>query len=263
MLPPVNEPPPLEPVAKPPPEPMPLLARMMNVFAMPGEVFENVKHSPKAPGSWLAPVLIACVVGTITAIILFSQETIVREVREKQAKVLQGQVEKGKITQADADNALQMMEKFSSPTLLKISGAVGAVVVSFARVFWWAFALWVLGRLFLRVPVPYLKALEVTGLASLIGTLGMVVTLLLRINLGQSTATPSLALVVSEFDPGNKMHMVLAALNLVQIWMILVMGVGLARLTNVPFLRASLLVLAFYFFQTSALVLMGAHMGAL
>jgi hypothetical protein len=52
-------------------------------------------------------------------------------------------------------------------------------------------------------------------------------------------------------------------LNLVQVWMVLVMGLGLARLSGVPFVRASLLVIAFYFLQTSALVLMGAGMAAL
>ena len=41
------------------------------------------------------------------------------------------------------------------------------------------------------------------------------------------------------------------------------MGLGLARLAEVPFVRAGLLVIAFYFLQTSALVLMGAGMAAL
>ncbi len=255
----MNEPPSPEPA----PTPMPLLARMMNVFAVPGDVFENVKRSPNSPGSWLLPILVACVVGTVSAIILFSQPAILQQMREMRAKVMQQQVEKGKLTQQQADEAIAMVEKFSTPTIMKISGAVGAMVVSFVRVFWWAFALWLLALLLLRCRIPYLKALEVTGLASLIGTLGMMVTLLLQINLGRTTATPSLALAVTDFDPANKMHMVLGALNLVQVWMVLVMGLGLARLTNVPFARAGLLVVAFYFLQTSALVWMGAGMATL
>jgi hypothetical protein len=175
-------------------------------------------------------------------------------------KAMQQQVEKGKLTQEQADQAATVVEKFTTPTFMKISGSVGIMVVSFVRVFWWAFALWILALLLLRIRIPYLKALEVTGLASLIGTLGMLVTLLLQINLGRSSATPSLALMVSDFDPSNKMHLVLGALNLVQVWMVLVMGLGLAKLTQIPFMRASLLVIAFYFLQTSALVLMGAGM---
>jgi len=255
----MNEPPQIDP-SPAPAEPMPLLARMMNVFAVPGEVFENVKRSPNSPGSWLAPVLIACIVGTITAVILFSQPTILQEMHDMRAKAMQQQVEKGKVTQEQADQILEATEKFTTPTLMKIFGAVGGMVVSFVRVFWWAFALWLLALVLVRSRIAYVKALEVTGLASLIGTLGMLVTLLLQVNLGSSMATPSLALAVSDFDPGNKMHAVMAALNLVQVWMVLVMGLGLAKLTNIPFLRASLLVIAFYFLQTSALVLMGARM---
>jgi hypothetical protein len=239
---------------------MPLLARMMNVFAVPGQVFENVKRSPNAAGSWLVPILIGCVVGTITASVLFSQPTILQEMREMRIKTMQQQVDKGKLTQEQMDDILEKTEKFMTPTIMKISGAIGGMVASVVRVFWWAFALWLLALLLVRSRIPFSKALEVTGLASLIGILGMLVTLLLQINLGSSTATPSLALTVSEFDPANKMHMVLGALNLVQVWMVLVMGLGLAKLSGIPFMRASLLVIAFYFLQTSALVLMGAGM---
>ena len=239
---------------------MPLVVRMMNVFAVPGDVFDNIKRSPNAPSAWLVPILIACMVGVISVTILFSQPTILQEMRDMRAKTMQQQVDNGKLTQEQADQATAMVEKFSTPTFMKISGSVGVIVVSFVRVFWWAFALWSLALLLVRVRIPYLKALETTGLASLIGTLGMLVTLLLQINLGRSTATPSLALIISDFDPANRMHMVMGALNLIQVWMVLVMGLGLARLTHIPFMRASLLVIAFYFLQTSALVLMGAGM---
>lgn len=265
----MNEPPPIDSADSTPPTPMPLLARMMNVFAVPGEVFENIRRSPNAPSSWVMPILIACVVSVLAALILYSQPAVVAQTRqmmnqqfEKQRVAIQKQVDDGKMEQARADEALEGMEKgfefMTRPGSLKVLHSVGGVVVGFVRVFWWAFALWLLSLLLLRVRIPYVKALEVTGLSSLIGTLGILVTLLLQINLGRPSATPSLALGLSDFDPSNKMHMVLGALNLVQVWMILVMGLGLARLTNMPFARASLLVVAFYFLQTSALVLMGA-----
>lgn len=186
---------------------------------------------------------------------------------QQQREGIQKQVDAGKMTQAKADRMFAGMEKgvefMTQPGTLKAMHSIGGIVVGFVRVFWWAFALWLLALLFLRIRLPYLKALEVTGLASLIGTLGMAVTLLLQINLGRTTATPSLALAVSDFDPSNKMHMVMGALNLMQVWMVLVMGVGLSRLANVSFARASLLVIAFFLLQTSGLIWMGAGMAAL
>jgi len=253
---------------------MPLLARMMNVFAVPGEVFDDVKRAPDSPGSWVIPILLGCLVGIVTAIILYSDPAVVANTRrmmdhrmESQRQSLRKQVDEGRMKQAEYDRVVKGMEQvFNAATTssaLKVINSVVAVAVGIVRVFWWAFALWLLALVLLRARVPYLKALEITGLASLIGTLGLIATLLLQVNLGRTTATPSLALAVSEFDPGNRMHMVLAALNLVQVWMVLVMGVGLARMTGVPFRRAGLLVMAFYFLQTSALVWMGAGMATL
>lgn len=151
---------------------MSLGARLLNVFAVPGEVFEEVKISKPSAHNWLVPVLIASVVGAISAIIMFSQPTIQQQVREKQERTLEKQVQAGKMTRAQADQALTMMEKFSGPAMMKTFGAVGSVIYSFVRVFSWALVLWLLGRWFLKVRFDYMKAVEVAGLASMIATLG-------------------------------------------------------------------------------------------
>lgn len=254
--------------------PMSLWARLLNVFAVPGDVFEDVKRTPPSAGSWLLPTLLACVVGVGSAVILFSQPAIVQKVRNQQQTMrdrkveeFNKKVEEGKMKRAQADQAIKgmdmMLEMSGKPMFLKISASVGAVIGAVFRVFWWGFVLWLLSLLILRSRISYLKGLEVVGLSTMIGTLGVVVTLLLQVNLGNPTATPSFALAISEFDPSNKMHLVLGALNLVQIWMVIVMAIGLSRLANVPFARASLLVLGFWLVQQSALILIGAGMGAL
>ena len=116
---------------------------------------------------------------------------------EQQAKALEQQVKAGKLTRAEADRVQAATRQFTDPATLKILGSMAAVLFGVARVFWWAFILWLLGRLFLKVRFGYLKALEVAGLALMISVLGGVVTLLLTVNLAKLFATPSLALVVS------------------------------------------------------------------
>ena len=261
-------PPQLETEPPEPAEPMPLGARLLNVFAVPSEVFENVRMAPRASTSWIVPLLIACVVGVVASLILFSRPAIVQEVRNQQQAARTKQVEKfdklveqGKMKQEDADRAIQGMDKVMEFTgkagFLKIAGSAGAVVASIFRIFWWAFALWLIALLILKSRIRYSKALEVVGLSSMIEVLGMVVTLLLQVNLSRTMATPSLGLAVSEFDPSNRMHVVLGAINLVQVWMIIVMALGLSRLAGVPFARASLMVIGFWLLQTAILVLIG------
>lgn len=236
---------------------MSLAARLMNVFAIPGDVFEEVKATRMMVANWLVPALIASVVGALVAIVMFSQPSIRQQLREKQEQAIEQQIKDGKMTRQQADQAIAVIEKFTGPTMMAIFGSVGAVVMSFIRLFWWGLVLWLLARFFLKVRFDYLKAVEVAGLASMITVLGMIVSMLLIVNLGKMFSTPSLALMVSDFDEKNKSHLLLGAVNVFNFWLIGVLGAGLARLAGVPFLRALFLVLGYWLAISLLLILIG------
>jgi hypothetical protein len=213
---------------------MSLSARLLNVFAIPGDVFEDVKSAPPSTGNWLVPIMIAAVVGILSVVVIFSQPAILQQVKEQQAKMFDGMVKAGKMSQADADRAIATAQKFSGPTLLKVSGSFGAIIASFAQVFGWAFLLWLLGLFLLKARFSYLKALEVAGLAVMISVLGSIVTLLLTVSLGKVTA-PTLALLLSQVDVKNPFHQFLARTNVFTVWLLAVMASGLARLAGARF----------------------------
>jgi len=73
----------------------------------------------------------------------------------------------------------------------------------------------------------------------MISVLHEVVTLLMRVNLGNATSTPSLALAVGEINPQNPLHLVLALLDLFVIWYLIVLSIGYARLTRLPLARVA------------------------
>jgi len=259
---------PLPVLESPPDVPIPpamsLAARLLNVFAIPGEVFAGVKTSPFSVGNWLVPGLLSAVVGVLTTIVVVSQPAIQRQMhqlQEQQAKALEQQVKAGKVKQADADRAQGLTRAITEPAMLKVLGGMAAILISIARVFWWAFVLWLLSRLFLKVPLGYLKTLEVAGLALMISVLGAVVLLLLMVNLPKLFATPGLALAVSDFDPGRKSHLVLVAANVFSFWLVGVLSVGLAKLASVPFLRAAWFVFAAWIIQESFFILLGGVLG--
>jgi len=237
---------------------MSLAARFLNVFAVPGDVFEEIKTSRFSAANWLAPILLLAAVGALSAFVTFSQPAIKQQVRELQAKGMDKQVQAGKIKQEDADKVLAMIEKFTVPLAV-----VSVVAVSVARVFWWALVLRLLGLWFLKVPLGYLKSLEVAGLAMMINVLGSVVTLLLTVNLARLVATPSLALVINDFDATRKSHLMMGAVNVFSFWFIGVVSAGLARLAGVPFLKAAFLVFAYWLLQESLFILSGLGQFAL
>jgi Yip1 domain len=242
---------------------MSLTARLFNVFTEPGEVFEQVKNSKPAAANWLVPALILAAAGIISTLIIFSQPVIIQKIHDQQISVLDQQVKDGKMTQAQEDQAVAIMDKFAGPGMLKIFGSVGAVFVSFVRLFWWAFVLWLMASLFLKIKIPFMKAAEVAGLAAMILVLGAVVTTLLTVITGKLGATLSPALLISDFNLKNKMHMLLAVVNVFNLWLVWVSAAGLSRLAGAPFGKALLIVGIYWLAYSLFFIAIGAGQMAL
>ena len=235
------------PAAEPKPPSTGLWSRLMNVFAAPGEVFEEVKTSAPSTGNWLVPVLILIVAGMISSLVIFSQPDIVQQIHEQQQKAFDKQISAGKMTQAQADQATAMAEKFSGPTMLTIFGCVGSVTTGFASLFWTAFVLWLIARFYLKVPVGYMKLLEVAGLAAMIMALAAVVKTLLIVVTGNLYAALSPLLLVKHFDPRSPLHNFMTLLDVMVFWLLAVRSVGLAKLTGATFGRTAVAVFGVWF----------------
>ena len=255
---------PLPVLDSPPEAPQPpaisLAARLLNVFAIPGEVFTGVRVSRISIGNWFVPALLLALIGVVTAVVVVSQPSFQRQIRdltEQEAKTLDQQVMAGKVKQPEADRALALTRAITEPSFLKTLCGVGAAVVGVTRVFWWGFVLWLLGRVFLKVRFGYPKALEVAGLGLMINVLGAVVMLLMVVNLPKLFSAPGLAFAISDFDMSRQSPLLVGAANVFSIWLLGVLSVGLAKLAGVPFLRAAWLVFAAWAIQQSLFLLGG------
>jgi len=248
-----------EPVSAAPPPTSSLAERLLNVFVAPGEVFAEVKTARASVANWLVPVLIYAGVGVISVCLMFAQPAIQQSIHDQQVKAMDKLVQQGKMTQAQEDQALQVMEKFFGPTMLAVTGSFSLVIYSFASVFGWALVLWLAGLWGLKIRFGYLKAVEVSGLACLITVLGMVFTTLLAVILGRLYAGPSLGLFVNSFDPTNRGHLLLGAINVVNLWHAGVLAVGLARLSGAPAGKAAVVI--FGFWVVLELLLIGIGLG--
>ncbi len=240
-----------------------LTGRLLNVFAAPGEVFGEVKAAAPSVANWLIPVLIFVVAGTISMCIIFAQPAVQQTIHDQQVKVLDQQVQQGKMTQAQEDKALEIMDKFMGPTMLAIFGSVGLILACFISLFGWALVLWLAGRWFFKAQFAYLKAVEVTGLSSLILTLGMIIGTMLAVILGRLYAGPSLGLLVSNFDPTNRSHLLLGAANAAYLWHAGLLAAGLAKLSGGSPGKASAVVFGFWMLIELSLIAVGLGQWAL
>src|SRR5437773_4202235 len=119
-----------------------LAGRLLNVFAAPGDVFEEIRSSAPSTANWLVPLLLACLVGVSYAFAVFSQESILQSMREAQEKAMQQRVDAGKMTRQQADQALSVTEQFMVPTMMKVFGSVDAVLANYFMLILMTLIIW-------------------------------------------------------------------------------------------------------------------------
>jgi hypothetical protein len=229
---------PAPPSAAPPVPATSLAGRLMNVLAAPGDVFEEVKTTATSNANWLMPAMLLIVISWLSAGLIFSQPAIRQQISELSTKAIDRQVEKGKLSVTQAEQARAAAEKFGGIGY-KIGAVVAPIFAAFASPFFGGLILWLVGSFALKGPFPYMKAVEVAGLANMIMVLSVMVKTLLILITGNLFASPSLALVVKDFDPQNPVHSLLVMLDVMMLWLLVVRSIGLARLSGASFGKAA------------------------
>jgi VIT1/CCC1 family predicted Fe2+/Mn2+ transporter len=252
-----TEPPPEGP--KPPA--MSLWGRLLNVFATPGDVFEEVKGAPEATANWLVPALILIVVSWAAAALIFSQPAIKQQLSDLTEQAIQRQIDSAHLSEQQADQARAMGEKWAGISA-QIGAALFPVLVGFILPFLWGLFVWLLGTQLLKGHFSYMKAVEVVGLCNMILVLETIVKTLLIVGLGNLYASPGLVLLVNQFDPQNTLHKVLAAVNVMTFWVLAVRGIGLARLSGASLAKSIVWVIAIWAAYTGLFIGIGALLQA-
>jgi hypothetical protein len=102
----------------------------------------------------------------------------------------------------------------------------------------------------MKATSPYMKVVEVVGLTFFIATLESVVTTILAIGMNTMFASPSLALLISDFSVENRMHLLAASMNVFTFWTLAVTSIGLARLFQKDLPKVLVLVFALWILWT-------------
>jgi len=243
--------------APPEEERMSFVDKLVNVLASPGEVFEYVRRTPITHSNWLIPTLILAIVGSLLGYAVMANPSLSDQFKrissEQMEKQLQKQISQGKLTPEQADQAREQGEKF---------GSIGVIVSILAKdaigPFFFLFVLglvyWLLGKGIMKADVSYWKVVEVIGLVSYIGVIESIVTTILMFLTDRVTASPSLALFITDFSIDNKWHMVAAAINIFTFWNLGVVSVGLSRIFQRDFPKVLVLLAALWVIWTLAII---------
>ena len=230
---------------------------MLNVFATPGDVFQEVRTASVSTANWLAPAVILLLVSWTAGWLILSQDTIKHQLSDITDQAIQKQVERAHMSEQQAEQAHAMGEKWAGISS-KIGFALVPVFGGFVSPFIWGLILWLGGAKLFKGNFPYMKAVEVVGLANMISVLDVIVRTLLIVGMGNLYAAPGLVLLVKEFDPQNPVHSLLAVVNVMTFWILAVRAIGLARLSGASFAKAALWVFGIWAAYTGFLIGLGA-----
>jgi VIT1/CCC1 family predicted Fe2+/Mn2+ transporter len=249
-----------EPQPEAPPSPtMSLGGRLLNVFATPGDVFQEVKTASVSAANWLVPALILIVVSWVATWLIFSQESIKHQLSEITDQAIQKQVEKAHMSEQQAEQARAVGEKWAGIST-KVASGLAPVFGGFVTPFFWGLIVWLVGAKLLKGDFPYMKAVEVVGLANMVSVLDVIIRTLLIVGMGNLYAAPGLVLLVKDFDPQNTVHGLLAIVNVMTFWVLAVRAIGLARLSGASFAKAALWVFGIWAAYTGFFVGLGLLM---
>jgi hypothetical protein len=235
-------------------KPMSFTDAMVNVFASPGEVFENVRQTPVTHKTWVVPTVLLVIIGALLAFVIMSNPAVSEQYRQQSKaqmeKQFDKQVQEGKMTQEQADRARAQAEQFSTPTMMIIWGLVVAVIGPFVILFFLGLVYWLLGKTVMKATTPFFKTVEVVGLTFYINILESIVTVILIFGLGNAFATPSLALFIPNFSPDNRLDMLAGSANIFTFWILGVVSIGLSRVFQKDFPKVLILVVALWVLWT-------------
>ncbi len=209
-----------------------LMDRITNVFASPSELFTEVAANKVQTSSWLVPLILSILMGLFIVVALYFNESLRSQIFDKQAEKMQELVVQGKMTQEQYDQYVNGMRQ-SGPVMFVAIGGGSAVIMTAIIFFAATLIFWLVAKIGLKFSGSYTKMLEVFGLTSMIGFLGSIVTVIMMYVFDSMTATPSGAILIfQDFDVNNKLHLMLAQLNVFTIWQMGILGIGISKISN-------------------------------
>lgn len=233
--------------------------RIVNIFASPGELFENVRQTGPTSSNWVFPWLVFVVVAIATGQLVMNNPSLADQLATTIRQALDKSVQEGSMKQEQADQAFEFTRPGSAWfTLIQVASSVfGSLVALFIL----GLLYWLIGKSAMSATAPFMKVVEVVGLTFFIGALEQIVTTMLMFAMGSIHATPGLGIFVTDFDINNKLHVALSKVNIFTFWTLGVVSVGLSRLFQRDFPKVLVLVLTIWILWSIVTLLTGVRFG--
>lgn len=214
---------------------------LSGVFTSPEETFTELKSSK--PGNyWLVPVVIAILLSVISTFLYFQNPVILKDEIDRQLlenkQKLEESVKDGSLTKEQADQQLDLLEKFGNP-----ESVITKIISYSASVFGIPFVVLILSTIYLlgvrilKGDITFQNAMNVTGIASIISGLGTIISSVLSLVLDR-VVNISPAILLDRASISNQLYNVIFSFDVFTIWHYIVIATGLYCIANISKAKA-------------------------
>jgi hypothetical protein len=208
--------------------------KIIGIFSEPSNTFSQIAKFPARTIDWLVPILILMILaGGLRSLVLTNKE-VMYEAKKKQIENFDKMVKEGKMTQEEADKAIENTEKsiefMSGPAGIVIN-ITSSVIFGFMYFFIISGIYFLLIRFVLRGEGTYQQALVSNGLTSYISMIQVIITGILTFIFGKIISDTSVASFI-EVESGTLLRFFLAKIDPIAIWAYSVLAIGLAKLNK-------------------------------
>ena len=232
---------------------MSLPERLLGVITNPAAVYDDVAATPRTPSNWIAPwILLVIATAVLTQLLIQNAEFAAQlmSVMREQVDLL---VNDGAVPREDADRQLALLQP--GMPLFTVLSIAGPALWGLGLVFALSLLYWLIGRSAMHAFAPYMKVVEVVGLASVISVIELCVSTGLILATGTLTITPTAAALFPSMAQDSLLYALLLKANPFSIWLVIVTSVGLARLFARDVPKVIVLILSLWILWTVAMVI--------
>lgn len=232
---------------------MSLLARLMGVITNPVAAYDDVAAAPRTPSNWIAPWILLIIATAILTQILIQNPGFAEQLMTVMREQVDFLVDDGTVTREDADRQLAILQP--GMPMFTVLSVAGPAFWGLGVVFALSLLYWLIGRSAMHARAPYMKVVEVVGLASLISVIELCVSTALIVATGTIAITPTAAALVPSVAQDSMLYALLVKANPFSIWMAVVTSVGLARLFRRDVPKVIVLILSLWILWTVAMLI--------
>lgn len=207
--------------------------KLVGVFSEPGNTFSNIARVGAKTSDWLIPVLILIAVSILSVVVYNTNPTIKGQMKLDRENQIQEQVEKGAITQEQADQQIEGMNRFMEGPFMIVTGAISSIIMVFIVFFVISGVYFLFVKFALKGVGTYKDAMVAYGLPYYIVVIQAILMVILSILLGKMVTSTSVAVFV-DVEKASLMKFVLGKLDPISIWFYAVISIAFAKMFKSP-----------------------------